>query len=293
MVIRAGSSHGPGRLEPFVLVSVVLHAAVLVLVAPALRVESYPIAMSEGGVVRVIPYVPPAPPGPSAPAATAKATTAVQRSSTTVVKPAQTPKPAPTPKPAAKPPAKAPGKPAVSPPQPAVNAQKPSGEGQASRELLTSERSPSQVPVAPEPTNAPATEQAAQEPATPTATGEAGTEEAEQPPLSPSVVEAGAAPPSYPKNAVTAGAEGRVVLSIVANPDGSVREVQVKEGSGNAALDSIAGRWVQSEWRMRPSPSGRPYQLDVAFEFRMPRDAQGRVQPEVTYRFVSERVTYL
>lgn len=309
MSAHSGLSHDPGRLEPFIGISLVLHAILLALIAPALMSDALTVSMGEGAVVRIIP-VPAGPSGhgvlnrPGAPG-TAGAAPAKPRAPAAAQVYAEKPKP-PT-RPLGTTAAKPPGKSA-----PGVAQEKPPVKGPvpAAKEVLTSERSPSVAAVSAAPARPRAGSDEpgqvgeegtpSQGPVTrPDSSGTGGTGKGEAPPGPPvgdptaSLVGEASPSPVYPKNAVTYGMQGRVVLTVTANADGTIREVTVKQSSGAPALDDFARRWVMGEWKLLPSSGRRAYQFDVAFDFEMPVDAQGRVQPKVSYQVLTPRVTYL
>lgn len=309
MATRAGSSTEPGRLEPFIGVSLVLHALLLALVSRAL-LQPRPLAlMGEGAVVQVIPVpaapqpaVTPTATRPSAPGGSGQATPRPARpAAATVV--ADTPRPAtrekgPTAEAAS---GKAPQ--ASRPPGAAAPAPRPSAP------LLTSPTSPVTAPAG-SPTQAQAAGKA-QEPregqegaraqgplARPGGEGTGGLREGNppagppQPDMSAAVVVASSGP-LYPKNAANEGIEGRVVLAVRVDASGRVTDVAIEQSSGSATLDTVARRWVQDRWRFKPSATGRPYQVSVAFEFTIDRDPQGRPVPLVGFRILDERVRLL
>lgn len=310
MAVRATSSTQPGRLEPFIVASLLLHAVLLALFSRALVSQRYFVPMGEGAVVEVIP-IPAAPqpsvagratPRASAPGGSGQATPRpAPPAAATVV--AEKPRPAtreqgPTSEPAS-------GK----APQPSRPPAAPAKAPKASSEVLTSPNSPVAAAVA-----SPARTEAsgkAEEPRTgeegaraqgavtrPKGEGTGGVREGNppagppQPDLAAAVV-VDSSSPQYPKNAVTYGVEGRVVLAVTVGPDGQVGEVAVQESSGNAVLDTVARRWVAERWRFKPSSAGRAYQVSVLFEFAIQKDEQGRDRPLVSFRILDERVRYL
>ncbi|HEY8498464.1 MAG TPA: TonB family protein [Limnochordales bacterium] len=312
MSVRAPSSTDPGRLEPFVVVSLALHVVLLLLFSRLLASQRYVLPMGEGAVVQVIP-VPPAP-------QTAVTTRATAQRSAPGGSGQETSRPA---RPAAATAVASQPRPATQPKGPGTEA--PVGRGQAqappassasgtparaSQELLTSPGSPVTAV-----TRAAAREelsgqsgeglrggqgaQAQGAVARPGGEGTGGVQAGNPPPgppepdFSAAVVVPGAGVPQYPKNAVTYGVEGRVVVTVQVGADGRVTAVKVSQSSGNEALDRVASRWVQEQWRFKPSAAGRPYQVSVLFEFAIQRDDQGRAEPRVSFRLLDERVRYL
>lgn len=310
MVVRVTSSTQPGRLEPFILVSLLLHAVFLVLLSRALSSERHIVPMGEGAVVEVIPI--PAAPQPVVTARSTARSSAPGGSGQASPRPAQPaaaavvaekPKPAtqvkgPTSEPSS-------GKTSQPPRPPSAPATAP----KVSQEVLTSQRSPvaaaAASPTRTEPAGK-AEERRSGEEGTeaqgavtrPKGEGTGGVREGNppagppQPDLAAAVV-VDASSPQYPKNAVTYGVEGRVVLAVTVGADGKVSEVAVKESSGNASLDTVARRWVAERWQFKPSSARRAYQVSVLFEFAINEDDQGRVQPLVSFRLLDERVRYL
>jgi len=70
-----------------------------------------------------------------------------------------------------------------------------------------------------------------------------------------------APPPRYPRDAVTAGAQGTVMLRVLVDVDGRPLEVVVDRSSGHRSLDREAVRQVQQRWRFEPAMrDGRPVQ---------------------------------
>ena len=58
-----------------------------------------------------------------------------------------------------------------------------------------------------------------------------------------------APPPSYPRDAMRAGAEGTVLLCVLVDVDGKPLQVIVDRSSGHRSLDREAVRQVQQRWR--------------------------------------------
>ena len=312
MAVRARSSTDPGRLEPFILISLILHGVLLTLVARFMPVHRPVLLMGEGAVVEVVPVPAGGPPavgvqpasrstgGPQAERAASRpnepATTAVAEKPS---KPAQ-----PTMKDVAPRPTSRPARPESPPVRPAASA------SNAPHELLTSERGPTVAVAArsrPGPTERaqpqPADDREASPPEQGAPTGSAGKAGGGTPGGSPAAgslqpdpvtaVVVGASGPYYPKDAVTYGVEGRVVVAVTVGAQGKVEEVVVEESSGSPSLDRIARRWVEERWQFRPSSTGRAYRVSVVFEFAIVEDEQGRPQPVVRYRIPEERVRLL
>ncbi|HSC19312.1 MAG TPA: energy transducer TonB [Rhizomicrobium sp.] len=58
---------------------------------------------------------------------------------------------------------------------------------------------------------------------------------------------------SYPGAERIAGIEGTVTLAITVATDGSVRDAQVTQSSGNVELDRVAEVCVKAKWRYKPA----------------------------------------
>jgi protein TonB len=58
---------------------------------------------------------------------------------------------------------------------------------------------------------------------------------------------------SYPAAEHKAGIEGTVVLEITVGADGSVRDAQVIQSSGNGELDRVAAVCAKAKWRYKPA----------------------------------------
>ena len=70
-----------------------------------------------------------------------------------------------------------------------------------------------------------------------------------------------APPPSYPRDAMRAGAEGTVLLRVLVDVDGKPLQVIVDRSSGHRSLDREAVRQVQQRWRFEPAMrDGQPVQ---------------------------------
>lgn len=76
--------------------------------------------------------------------------------------------------------------------------------------------------------------------------------------------------PRYPRDALTAHAQGTVVLRVLVDLDGTPLEVTVEHSSGNRSLDRAAQQQVLKAWKFQPaSRNGQPVQawgrVPVAF----------------------------
>lgn len=59
--------------------------------------------------------------------------------------------------------------------------------------------------------------------------------------------------PSYPREALMAGAEGTVLLKVLVDVDGTPLSVEIEHSSGNRRLDDAAKRQVLRKWKFRPA----------------------------------------
>ncbi|MEW6044908.1 MAG: TonB family protein [Bacillota bacterium] len=306
MAAKTGPSQQPGRLEPFVGVSLLLHAILLLVLSRVILTDRFVLPKSEGAVVQVIPVAPAPAPGPVSPRPARESSAAGGSGQESKKAPpaaakvvAEKPKPQVTPKTSA--PAPAPDKAQVAPRPAPVSSTSP----KSTQQVLTSERGPAvAVAAAPREPAAksaqPETQKEAEAEGPLTRQDSAGTGgvREDNPPPGPPEPDLTAAmvvdssPPIYPKNALTYGAQGQVLLEITVSVDGSISSVAFKQRTGTQ-LDAFAERWVRDRWRFKPSSVKRPYRLTVLFDFAITRDEQGRAQPSVSYRLVSERVTYL
>jgi protein TonB len=77
------------------------------------------------------------------------------------------------------------------------------------------------------------------------------------PPTGPAISErlqyADAPAPSYPREALMAGAEGTVLLKVLVDVDGTPLSVEIEHSSGNRRLDDAAKRQVLRKWKFRPA----------------------------------------
>lgn len=62
-----------------------------------------------------------------------------------------------------------------------------------------------------------------------------------------------APPPPYPRDALRAGIEGRVLLRVLVDVDGRPLEVGVERSSGHRSLDREAVRQVKQRWCFQPA----------------------------------------
>ena len=89
----------------------------------------------------------------------------------------------------------------------------------------------------------------------------------------PSLIRSGNRPPRYPLAAQRRGLEGRVLLAIFVDADGSVRDVRVQESSGHSVLDAAAAKAAR-DWSFRPAlRNGRhvPAWIHLPIDFRLAR----------------------
>jgi periplasmic protein TonB len=78
-------------------------------------------------------------------------------------------------------------------------------------------------------------------------------------------------PPVYPESAQEKGWEGTVVLSVLVQPDGKAKTVEVKESSGRKILDQAALQTVQ-RWTFVPAYKGQTAiegWVEVPIDFRL------------------------
>lgn len=73
--------------------------------------------------------------------------------------------------------------------------------------------------------------------------------------------------PSYPRAALLAGEQGRVLLLIVVEPNGAVSSSEVKDSSGSSSLDLHAARWVKTRWKFPPGET-RYYECEIIFQIK-------------------------
>ncbi|MGN6152732.1 MAG: energy transducer TonB [Lysobacteraceae bacterium] len=74
-----------------------------------------------------------------------------------------------------------------------------------------------------------------------------------EPAISERLQYADAPAPSYPREALMAGAEGTVVLKVLVDVDGTSLSVDIERSSGNRRLDDAAKRQVLRKWKFRPA----------------------------------------
>lgn len=166
-----------------------------------------------------VTLLPPAPPTPPTPAP--------------VVMPAPEPEPAPLPKPPPKP------RPApVARPRPTAPPAKPEPPARTQEAPTAAAPAVVETPTAPAPAEPPAP------PPTPARTGVA---------ISASYA-ASNRPPVQPARSLRNGEQGKVILRVMVQADGSAGEVQVRTSSGFPLLDEAARSAVQT-WRFNPATS--------------------------------------
>lgn len=290
----------PGRLEPFLAVSLALHALVALFVPRWWEFPRIRLSMAQGGVVQVLAV--PLPPQASGQPASAgggpgRAPAAVRSQGAREPAPVRVvaPRPRPAPRPGQEP-APASGQPARDQ-RPAASAP-PARRPEDGR--LTSQRSPLTVAASsavPSEKGTPTDGGSAQagaagagphgggEDQASGGSGEAGSEPAGPAPVpAASVLPGGGLPsPSYPKDALSRRLEGRVVLRLTVGPDGRVQQAEVLESSGWRDFDAVASQFAR-RLTFRPATTGGAYRLAMEFVFTLHRDAQDRVEPSVEVR---------
>lgn len=90
-------------------------------------------------------------------------------------------------------------------------------------------------------------------------------------------------PPRYPQSALRQGITGKVVLNLLANPCGEVRDAFVEVSSGSRELDRAALDVVR-EWRIAmpadvPAGSGARLRVPITFDDGDPGEAAPRTAP--------------
>jgi protein TonB len=78
-------------------------------------------------------------------------------------------------------------------------------------------------------------------------------------------------PPTYPEAAQERGWEGTVVLSVLVQPDGKAKSVEIKASSGRKILDQAASQTVQ-RWTFVPARKGETAiegWVEVPIDFRL------------------------
>lgn len=79
--------------------------------------------------------------------------------------------------------------------------------------------------------------------------------------------------PHYPARALSDGGSGRVVLELLSNRCGDVRDAWVLESSGHRDIDRAAVR-AALKWKLAPPPEGSPTgRSRVAIDFEFAPDA--------------------
>ena len=268
------------------LLSVALHLLAGLLLPLWWQPPRIRLAMAQGGVVQVVP-MPVAPPAEAAPSP-ARRGVAQEGAARRPQRPDSQPEPKSTPAPvrAVPPQAQPPEMPAAGPSAPQRPAQEPLAPSAEQR--LTSHRSPFTMAAAsgpaadspPGPADTPPSAQGASSepaPSQPEEQTEASV------PAAAVLPRGGLPPPGYPKDALSQGLEGRVVLRLTVGPDGSVRQAEVVESSGWRDFDAVASRFA-SRVAFQPVSSGRAFRLAVEFLFSLRQDPQGRVEPTVEVR---------
>ncbi len=140
-----------------------------------------------------------------------------------------------------------------------------------------SAKKPSSKGEAPKPAPAPPkvlTSEKGEEPAGPVGEGEeaAGPGGPEKKPAGPTRGPGvmGGAAPTYPKDALDRGLEGKVSLAVVVAPDGSVSSISVAQSSGHHILDQAAVRAVKRDWQFQAAlkdGEATSGSVTVTFEF--------------------------
>jgi periplasmic protein TonB len=84
----------------------------------------------------------------------------------------------------------------------------------------------------------------------------------------PSAGDAGQYPdPTYPRLALQQRHQGKVMLYVVVNLNGTPVSVEVKESSGHALLDKHAADWIKTRWQWPPG-AARHYYVPIIFRIR-------------------------
>ncbi|MFT4247116.1 MAG: energy transducer TonB [Pseudomonas sp.] len=81
-------------------------------------------------------------------------------------------------------------------------------------------------------------------------------------------------PPEYPAELACAGIGGKSVLKVTIGTEGTVTDIQLVQGSGQAALDASAQKRVREEWKFKPATrNGQPVAqtIQVPVDFRPPQ----------------------
>jgi protein TonB len=76
--------------------------------------------------------------------------------------------------------------------------------------------------------------------------------------------------PEYPQVARNAGVQGRVLMSVVVNETGVVREVTVESGDPQLAPSAVE---AVRQWRFRPYPSAETseqFRARISMQFKLP-----------------------
>lgn len=81
-------------------------------------------------------------------------------------------------------------------------------------------------------------------------------------------------PPEYPVELACAGIGGKTVLKVTIGTEGTVTDVQLVKGSGQAVLDESAQKRVREEWKFNPATrNGQPITqtIQVPVDFNPPQ----------------------
>lgn len=71
--------------------------------------------------------------------------------------------------------------------------------------------------------------------------------------------------PPYPKIALESGQQGSVTLSMTADADGGIIDVQVKKSSGSPVLDRSSVDYVKKHWRLPTGTGGRLFESTINY----------------------------
>ncbi|MCX6895694.1 MAG: energy transducer TonB [Verrucomicrobia bacterium] len=73
--------------------------------------------------------------------------------------------------------------------------------------------------------------------------------------------------PTYPREDLQARHEGRVMLNVVVNADGTFGEVSIQDSCGYSSLDRHALNWVKRHWHFSPG-AVRYYLVPIQFQIQ-------------------------
>lgn len=73
--------------------------------------------------------------------------------------------------------------------------------------------------------------------------------------------------PTYPREDLQARHEGRVLLNVVINADGTFGEISIQDSCGYSSLDRHALNWVKRHWHFPPG-AVRYYLVPIQFQIR-------------------------